>query len=71
MIREHVYPELEGALLNALKVIKAHPISTSLSNRSLMVLIKEMLIKEREKSALLEKKLNEIEKKLKKRNSTK
>jgi BMFP domain-containing protein YqiC len=34
-------------------------------------LIKEMLIKEREKSALLEKKLNEIEKKLKKRNSTK
>ncbi len=34
-------------------------------------LIKEMLIKEREKSTLLEKKLNEIEKKLKKRNSTK
>ena len=34
-------------------------------------LIKEMLIKEKEKSTLLEKKLNEIEKKLKKRNSTK
>ena len=34
-------------------------------------LIKEIPIKEREKIALLEKKLNEIEKKLKKRNSTK
>ena len=34
-------------------------------------LIKEMRIKEKEKSTLLEKKLNEIEKKLKKRNSTK